>query len=89
MAASYVVWDEDNKLIIQVARPLKEGETHEILHKKLCVYLDTTYTPDTKEKYGMWNSYDSKNGTCNNWEHIPYEDFPKEFKTALLLQGIT
>lgn len=85
MAANYVVWDEDNKLVIEVARPLKEGETHKVMHKKLCIYLDTA---DTKEKYGMWNSYDSRTGACSKWTHIPYTDFPKEFKTALLLQGI-
>lgn len=86
MTASYVAWDEDNKLIIEVATLLKEGETHKVLHKKLCIYLDAA---DTRERYGMWNSYNSERGACNNWKHIPYEDFPKEFKTALLLQGIT
>lgn len=86
MTFNYVVWDEDNKLVIEVARPLKEGETHKVLHKKLCICLDNE---DTEERYGMWNTYNSRMGTCDTWTHIPYENFPKKFKTALLLQGIT
>lgn len=36
-----------------------------------------------KYRYGMWINEDS------TWKHIPFEEFPAEFRTQLLLLGIS
>lgn len=44
-----------------------------------CYCIDTDYL-DNKSRYGKYN---------NGWHHIPFEDFPPEFKATLLIMGIT
>lgn len=42
------------------------------------------------ERYGMFKEMDYINGRFElGWKHVPFEQFPAEFRMSLLLLGIT
>ena len=45
-----------------------------------CYAVDSGYEKETM-RYGKY--------TKDGWKHVPLEEFPKEFRTSLLLLGIT
>lgn len=47
--------------------------------------VDTHFINSDDHRYGMWKR-DSFEKVY--WEHIPFNEFPSEFKTHLLLLGI-
>ena len=48
----------------------------------LGLYAVDLTTPLPMGKFGIYKA-------CSAWEHVPLDKFPPEFRTALLLLGIT
>jgi hypothetical protein len=84
---SYLIWDDENKQVIEVSGVFNrhEGESHKLLENAYCV--SPSIVPHYKT--GMWLDYLEEFGSCNKWRFIPFMDFPSEFKTHLLLLGIS
>lgn len=57
-------------------QPMKTGE---LTADTIGWCVDTKYTA-AFNRYGKYNSF--------QWEHIPLEDFPAEFRMHLLLLGV-
>lgn len=54
---------------------------------KYCVDDNSVY--EETNRFGMWVPTIGDHHISANWKYIPFEEFPIEFKTNLLLLGIT
>lgn len=60
--------------------PLTDEEDIRVFYNHLCV--DTFFPPGSISRYGRYRD----NG---RWVSVPYRDLPAEFKTHLLLLGVS
>lgn len=76
------VWFSETNSIVEFNTNEAQSVPKEFLGK-YCVDTDSVNSDDSR--YGMWkgNSFG-----LVWWEHIPFNEFPSEFKTQLLLLGI-
>lgn len=81
------VWIAEEKIIHEFISDISI-EIPEEIDNEFCV--DTNFHPQNPQnRYGMWVvNRDTTGHKRTTWIHIPFEDFPIEFKTNLLLLGI-
>lgn len=81
------IWIEETKLIIEFD---PEG-VNEVPEKFIGKFsIDTNFNNNSTNRYGKWEaSLDKESHLVTAWVHYPFEIFPIEFKTNLLLLGIS
>lgn len=79
------VWDEESKSV----RILIKDFTYETNVSKKCYVVDTHYDDrHPLSKYGTYE-FNEDHYVNGSWSHVPFGKFPKDFKLALLLLGVT
>jgi hypothetical protein len=84
MSSAYV-WKDGAVLEVQ-GHVIQEEAT--ICGIQNCFILDT-YFDARRDRYGMFKKAESFGKQVHIWTHIPIADFPKEFRTHLLLLGVS
>jgi hypothetical protein len=83
-------WNADTKTVTECTKYLsKDADLLSYdLNDKYCV--DTNFRNNPNNRYGMWAEVPEEERTHSmyKWQHIPFDQFPNEFKTHLLLLGI-
>lgn len=81
------IWIEETKSIVELD-PGGIQEVPEEFRDKFCI--DTNFGNSTSNRYGKWvTNTDEKSNLVIKWVYFPFEIFPIEFKTNLLLLGIS
>lgn len=83
------VWEPETATILEFNRE-ELYEVPEEFRDKFCV--DTNFIDSPSIRYGKWETKsdkDSDNILIVRWNHYPFRIFPIEFKTNLLLLGVS
>lgn len=70
--------------MIPASFKMSDGE----LDKYVGCYCVDTYRTDADQRYGRF-VHDHSIACGIDWEYVPFEDFPPEFKANLLLLGVS
>jgi hypothetical protein len=81
------VWFPETQTVFEFTHDSVEEVPQEV-RGKLCV--DTGFVNTTNNRYGKWVnvSEDLKISAMCKWCHVPFDQFPSEFKAHLLLLGV-
>lgn len=69
------IWKDNEVLIVDYQ--VFAGDARE-LKAEMCPVVDA-FSRSVRNRYGRFNQ---------GWEHVPLEEFPKEFRVHLLLLGV-
>jgi len=54
-----------------------------------CFCIDNFFEQGHLSRYGVYEAKHQQEDVQNKWVSVPFEDFPHDFRMALLLLGIT
>jgi hypothetical protein len=87
MSATYF-WHQDQLVVLNRALVVADFNQAAMLKYRYCPCVDT-FEEEPEKRYGFWASYDRDRDWKATWQHRSLASFPEEFKTHLLLLGVS